>query len=127
MYVFDKILLIFLLLLKTVKNSIIFNKEKYMKIFVLKALANPVRIFFVPYNLAVFNFLFLLLVYLITFFSSLFLTNGIIAINPLWFMITLVITHSIIAIWAKTEPFLLKIIIAKIKLFKKHIPQKLAA
>lgn len=98
-----------------------------MKVFVLKALANPVRIFFVPYNLAVFNFMFLLIIYLIIFFGALFLTSGRVAINPLWFLATLVVVHSIIAIWAKKEPFLLKIVIAKIKLFSKKIPQKLAA
>jgi hypothetical protein len=37
----------------------------------------------------------------------------------------LMAVHSILAFWSKKEPFLMRIIIAKIALFKKRIPSRL--
>ena len=94
---------------------------------VLKALANPARIFYVPYNLAVLNFILLLLIYMVIFMSGLVLTDGQLAINPLYFMLTAIGTHSILAVWSKKEPFLSRIIVAKLSLFRKKIPNRLGA
>ena len=98
-----------------------------MKIPVLKALANPARIFFVPYSLAVFNFIILFFIYFSIFVSGIILSGGAFALNPLYFMIALILTHLFLAVWSKKEPFLLRILIAKIALFRKKIPSVLAA
>jgi type IV secretory pathway VirB3-like protein len=98
-----------------------------MKIPVLKALANPARIFFVPYNLAVLNFIALLFAYLVIFAASLITSGGNSAANPLYFLLVMIAVHSVLAAWSKKEPFLSRIIIAKLALFRKKIPNKLAA
>ena len=96
-----------------------------MKVPVLKALANPARIFFVPYSLAVLNFMILFAVYMAAFVSG--MIFGDIAINPLFFLLTLVATHSLLAFWSKREPFLSQIFIAKLALFRKKAPNRLEA
>ncbi|MDR1071042.1 MAG: VirB3 family type IV secretion system protein [Rickettsiales bacterium] len=98
-----------------------------MKVQVLKALANPARIFFVPYSLAVFNFFILFSIYLSVFAAGLIFSGGKIVISPLYFLLTLMGVHSILAVWSKKEPFLLRILMAKIALFRKKIPNRLAA
>ena len=98
-----------------------------MKIPVLKALANPAHIFFVPYDLAVFNFMIILILYVVSLFTELILTNNVIYANPLYFMIVLIGVHMILAAWSKKEPFLLRIIMAKLALFKKGVPERLNA
>jgi len=98
-----------------------------VKIPVLKALANPAYIFFVPYNLAVFNFMIHLMGYVFLFFGSLILTGGRIIINPLYFAISLIAVHMILAGFSKKEPFILRIFMARINLFKKRVPKDLQA
>jgi len=120
--------------LKNVKNGIISNKVGEMKIPVLKALANPAYIFFVPYNLAVFNFMVHLIVYVFLFFGALIITGGmsiggnlgnIVIINPLYFAISLITVHMILAGFSKKEPFILRIFMARLKLFKMRVPKEL--
>lgn len=94
---------------------------------VLKAFANPARLFYVPYTLAVLNFAVQFVIFMIIFIIELVITNGKGAINPLYFLISVIIVHSIIAIFAKRDPQLGQIIAAKIKLFKEKIPKRLAA
>ena len=48
-------------------------------------------------------------------------------INPLFFIGSLTLVHSIIAIFSKKDPQLGQIISAKLNLFAKKIPGKLAA
>ena len=103
-----------------------------MKIPVLKALASPVYIFFVPYNLAVFNFMLHLIAYVFLFFGALILTgaggiDNTIVINPLYFAISLIAIHTILAGFSKKEPFILRIFMAKLNLFKKRVPKELLA
>ena len=98
-----------------------------MKIRILKALANPARIFYVPYNLAVLNFMILFFIYMTIFILSMILTDGDLAINPLYFMLALIAVHSLLAVWSKKEPFLAQIFAAKMALFRKKIPNKLVA
>lgn len=88
---------------------------------VLKALANPARIFYVPYTLAVLNFLFQFLLFIVLYVLSGF------KLEPLYFLVVVIITHSIMAFFSKKEPQLGQIIMAQIQLIKKKIPRKLAA
>jgi len=98
-----------------------------MKQQVLKALANPARIFYVPYTLAVINFAVLFLAYIvIAIVWSMF--KGVNKFpSPMYFLIALVITHAILATFSKKDPQLGQIIAAKIQLFKKKVPGRLAA
>jgi type IV secretory pathway VirB3-like protein len=92
---------------------------------VLKALANPARIFFVPYNLAVLNFVVLLMAYLAVFWGGLIVSGGKFAFEPLYFLLTLIGTHSLLALWSKKDPFLAKILSAKLVIWSRKIPKKL--
>lgn len=98
-----------------------------MKQQVLKALANPARIFYVPYTLAVINFAVLFLIYIAVAIAwSMF--KGLNSFpNPLYFLIALIVTHAILATFSKKDPQLGQIIAAKIQLFKKKVPGRLAA
>jgi len=123
-------------LLKFFKNGIVINIEKKksrwprhqggeMKIPVLKALANPAHIFFVPYNLAVFNFMVHLMLYVVLFFGGLIISAGRIVVNPLYFAISLIAVHMILAGMSKKEPFILRIFMARFKLFRMRVPKEL--
>ena len=96
-----------------------------MKQQVLKALANPALIFYVPYSLAVINFVVQFIAFIIIFTVRLIVTGK--DTNPLFFMITVAIVHSIIAVFSKRDPQLGQIVSAKLNLFSKKIPRKLAA
>ena len=96
-----------------------------MRIQVLKALANPAHIFYVPYSLAILNFAVQFIIFITVFTISL-ITTGV-PINPLFFLLSVIAVHSIIAIFSKRDPHLGQIVTAKIQLFKKKIPGKLAA
>ena len=98
-----------------------------MKQQVLKALANPAHIFYVPYSLAVLNFVVQFIIFIVLFVISLVVTRGANPINPLFFLLSVIIVHSIIAIFSKRDPQLGQIVSAKIQLFKKKIPGKLVA
>lgn len=97
-----------------------------MKQQVLKALANPARIFYVPYSLAVMNFAVLFIIFVVVFVASLIL-NPTNPINPMWFLLALIGTHMILAAYSKREPQLAQIISAKIRLFKEKIPRRLVS
>ena len=96
-----------------------------MKQQVLKALANPAHIFYVPYSLAVINFAVQFIVFVVIFTARLIITGN--DTNPLFFMTSVFIVHSFIAIYSKRDPQLGQIISAKLNLFTKKIPRKLAA
>ena len=98
-----------------------------MKQQVLKALANPARIFYVPYSLAVMNFVLLFLIFVALFVVSLIFTKGMNPISPMWFLIVLIITHSMLAAVSKREPQLAQIISAKFRLIKDKIPRRLVS
>ena len=96
-----------------------------MKQQVLKALANPALIFYVPYSLAVINFAVQFLIFIVIFFASLMITGN--PFPPMYFLVSVIVVHSIIAVFAKRDPQLGQIVSAKVQLFKKKIPGKLAA
>ena len=98
-----------------------------MKQQVLKALANPARIFYVPYNLAVINFAIQFLVFIVFFVIGLVVSSGKDAISPLYFLISVIVVHSILAVYSKRDPQIGQIIAAKIQLFKQKIPGRLVA
>ena len=96
-----------------------------MKQQVLKALANPARIFYVPYNIAVINFVVQFIVFMV-FFVTILVVSGV-AINPLYFLISVILVHSVLAIYSKRDPQLGQIVMAKIQLLKHKIPGRLVA
>lgn len=98
-----------------------------MKQQVLKALANPARIFYVPYTLAVINFAVLFMAYIVIAIVWSFVGGVNSFPNPMYFLIVLIITHMILATFSKKDPQLGQIIAAKIQLFKKKVPGRLAA
>ncbi len=96
-----------------------------MKQQVLKALANPAHIFYVPYTLAVINFAVQFIVFVAFFAVRLIITGN--DTNPLFFMVSVVIVHLIMVVFSKRDPQLGQILFAKINLLTKKIPRKLAA
>lgn len=94
---------------------------------VLKVLANPARIFYVPYNLAIFNFLVQALIFFSLFIARI-IVLGIDANHstlPLFFFVGVIVVHSFIGVFSKKEPQLGQIVTAQIQLFKHKIPRKL--
>ena len=98
-----------------------------MKQQVLKALANPSRIFYVPYSLAVLNFAAQFIIFIVIFVASLMIYGTDSNVSPLYFLVSVIIVHSILAVYSKKDPQIGQIISAKIQLIKKRIPNKLAA
>ncbi len=98
-----------------------------MKQQVLKALANPARIFYVPYSLAVINFAVQFIVFIMIFVAGLIISGTDSVVNPLYFLVSVIVVHMILAFFSRREPQLGQIISAKIQMLKKKIPNKLAA
>ena len=117
--------------MKTVEIVIILATERElnpkMKQQVLKALANPARIFYVPYSLAVINFAIQFIVFIVLFVIGLVLYGADSWVDPLYFLVSVCVVHMILAFYSKKEPQLGQIISAKIQLFKQKIPGRLAA
>ena len=117
----------FLCLLKIVEIVIILVPGGDMKQQVLKALANPARIFYVPYSLAVLNFVVQFIVFMAIFLVMLIFSKGNKVADPMFFLLSVVLVHLILVIFSKRDPQLGQIVSAKVQLFKKKIPGKLAA
>ncbi len=98
-----------------------------MKQQVLKALANPSRIFYVPYSLAVANFAIQFLIFVAFFVVQLMIYGARANPEPLIFLISVCVVHFLLATVSKSEPQLGQIVAAKIRLFKLRIPRRLAA
>ncbi|MBQ0013639.1 MAG: VirB3 family type IV secretion system protein [Proteobacteria bacterium] len=94
-----------------------------MKQQVLKALANPARIFYVPYSLAVINFVVQFVIFIVVFVLGLVIWK--IDISPLWFLISVILVHFILMGISKRDPQIGQIISAKIQLMKHRIPKRL--
>ena len=94
---------------------------------VLKALANPAHIFYVPYSLAIINFAIQFIIFMVVFIAVLILSKGKDTFNPMYFIVSVIVVHSIIAIFSKRDPQLGQIVTAKLQLLKRKIPGKLAA
>ena len=116
-----------LCLLKKVEIVIItLSGEGNLREKVLKALANPPRIFYVPYSLALLNFLFWFLLFIISMGIFYITTKNIPMWLPITFLVTLSISHMIFGIYSKKEPQLAQIIFSELKLLKNRIPNRLA-
>ena len=98
-----------------------------MKQQVLKALANPARIFYVPYNLAVINFALQFIVFIVVFVVDLIVNKTDTKVSPLYFLLSVIIVHLILAAYSKRDPQLGQIVAAKIQLLKQKIPRRLVA
>ncbi len=94
---------------------------------VLKALANPARIFYVPYSLAVINFAVQFIIFVVLFVASLVVYGADTGYLPLYFLISVCVVHMILAFYSKKDPQLGQIVSAKIQLLRRKIPKKLAA
>ncbi|MCQ2574486.1 MAG: VirB3 family type IV secretion system protein [Alphaproteobacteria bacterium] len=93
---------------------------------ILKALANPPRIFYVPYTLAIINFAICFIAYMVTMVIFLVFTHNIPMLLPLVFIGLLCLLHTILGFYSKKEPQLSQIIISNIKLIKNKIPRRLS-
>ena len=97
-----------------------------MKQKVLKALANPPRIFYVPYNLAILNFLVWFMVFVIAIVVFVVIPpNEIPMLLPLAFLGILSLFHSILAFYSKKDPQIAQTIFSNIKIIKNRIPRRL--
>jgi len=114
-----------LCLLKKVEIVIInLSRERILKQKVLKALANPPRIFYVPYSLALLNFVFWFILFVILMvIALLFGINNFLL--PLCFLGLLSLSHSILGIYSKKDPQIAQIIFANLKLLKNKVPKRL--
>jgi type IV secretory pathway VirB3-like protein len=91
---------------------------------VLKALANPPRIFYVPYSLALLNFVFWFVLFVILMvITILFKIDNFLL--PLVFLGLLSLSHSILGIYSKKDPQIAQIIFSKLRLLRYKIPRKL--
>ena len=101
-----------------------------MKLQVLKALANPSHLFHVPYNLAVINFIaqFIIFIALFAIFYMVFGQNFTLKVlNPLYFLISVILVHLFLARFSKYDIQLGQILVAKISFLKNKIPRRLSA
>ena len=98
-----------------------------MKQQVLKALANPSHIFYVPYSLAVINFVVQFLAFVVIFVLWLMATKFKSNPDPLWFLLSVIVVHSILAIFSRRDPQIGQIIVAKLQLLRKRIPGRMVA
>lgn len=92
---------------------------------VLKALANPPRIFYVPYSLAVINFVVQFVAFIAIYVVSLVFFNY--DISPVIFLLSVMFVHMILAIYSRRDPQIGQILSARIQLFKHKVPQRLPA
>ena len=97
-----------------------------MKQKVLKALANPPRIFYVPYNLAILNFLLWFLIFVVCMVIFLIIPPH---EPPMWlplaFLGIVFITHTFLGFYSKQDSQIAQMILSNIAIFKNKIPKKL--
>lgn len=100
-----------------------------MKQQVLKALANPSHLFYVPYTLAVLNFMIQFVIFIILYTIGMFIFPDKVNdyFNPLFFILSVCLVHMILARYSRRDPQLGQILIAKIKMIKDKIPRRLPA
>ncbi len=94
---------------------------------VLKALANPPRIFYVPYNLAILNFFFWFLLFVVTMVIFLLIPPH--TYMPMWlplaFLGALSICHAIFGFFSRKDSQIAQMIISVANIFSKKIPKRL--
>ena len=94
---------------------------------VLKALANPPRIFYVPYTLALINFFVWFIVFIFSMVISLMIPpkHDIPMWLPLAFLGILFITHSILGVFSRKDSQISQLIFSVIQIIKNRIPGRL--
>ena len=92
---------------------------------VLKALANPPRIFYVPYSLAVINFVVQFVAFIAIYVVCLVFFDY--DISPVIFLLSVMFVHMVLAIYSRRDPQIGQILSARIQLFKHKVPQRLPA
>ena len=100
-----------------------------MKQQVLKALANPPLLFYVPYTLAVLNFVVQFVVFFVFYIILLFIIPDKVNdyLSPLYLLISVCVVHMFLARLTKTDPQFGQVLIAKIRLIGSKIPRRLPA
>lgn len=117
---------LFFCLLKNVEIVIItLSRERIMRQKVLKALANPPRIFYVPYSLALLNFFVCFIIFIVAIVIFLIFTGEIPMLLPILFLGILSIIHIILGIFSKRDPQFAQIIFASLNIIKNKIPKRL--
>ena len=96
----------------------------------LKALANPSHLFYVPYTLAVLNFIIQFVIFTALYIIGIFVlgvnkVND--YLNPLYFLASVILVHMILATFSKRDAQIGQILMAKIKMIKDKIPRRLPA
>jgi len=94
---------------------------------VLKALANPPRIFYVPYTLAMINFFFWFILFIISMVIFLIFTGIIPSILPIVFLGCLFFSHMFLGVFSKRDTQISQIMFSSFYLFKNKIPNKLVS
>ena len=92
---------------------------------VLKALANPPRIFYVPYFLAVLNFVVQFVFFVVIYTISLVFFKF--EIPPLVFLLSVIFVHMLLAVYSKADSQIGQILLSRIQLFKRKMPWRLSA
>lgn len=98
-----------------------------MKQKVLKALANPPRIFYVPYSLALLNFFVWFLLFIVSMVVFLIFTGNIPMSLPLVFLGVLSFFHALLGVYAKNDYQIAQILMASFQVFKNKIPKRLVS
>ncbi|MBQ7127724.1 MAG: VirB3 family type IV secretion system protein [Alphaproteobacteria bacterium] len=100
-----------------------------MKQQVLKALANPSHLFYVPYTLAVLNFMVQFMIFITLYIVGMFFLGDKLNdyLNPLYLILSVFLVHIILARYSRRDPQLGQILIAKIKMIRNKIPRRIAA
>ena len=97
-----------------------------MKQKVLKALANPPRIFYVPYTLALLNFMFWFLFFIISIVVFLLVPPHDVPMwLPLVFFGLLTLSHMILGFYSKQDTQISQLIFSGFNIIKKRIPRRL--
>ena len=93
---------------------------------VLKALANPPRIFYVPYTLALLNFMFWFLFFVVSMIVFLlFPPHNVPMWLPLAFLGLLGLSHMILGFYSRQDTQISQLIFSGFNIIKKRIPRRL--
>ena len=92
---------------------------------VLKALANPPRIFYVPYSLALINFFVWFLLFVVLMIGFVLATGTVPMWLPLVFLGVLSLCHTILGFYSKKDSQIAQMIFSGFYLFRQKIPKRL--
>ena len=103
------------------------SREGILRQKVLKALENPPRIFYVPYNLALMNFVFWFLIFVISMVVFLIIPPH--TDMPMWlplsFLTVLSLSHAVLGIYSRQDSQIAQVILSRLNIIKRKIPRRL--